>query len=453
MKNPSSVFFLVVAGWCGALGLTNAATNVTQHHNNPSRDGLYIAPAFTPSAATSLTRDTGFDGTISGDVNAQPLYVEGGPNGPVVIAVTETNNVYALNAATGLIVWQRNVGAAVSTASLPCGSINPLGITGTPVVDLASRALFLDAMTTPDGGTTKKHLIFSLNVDTGAINAGWPVDVNAAANFGGTGFTSTVQHSHGALGIVNGILYVPYSGHNGDCGSYHGWVVGVPINNPSAVTAWATAATGGGIWGTGGMASDGTNSFVITGNTFSTGGVWGGGEAVIRLLPGPVFSGSANDYWAPTNWLSLDNTDTDLGGCGAVLIDVPGATPSQLLLALGKDRNAYLLNRNTLGGITAPVTSMSISSSFVRGQAAASYRTSQGTYFVLRAGTATPWLPSRSIQATHRALAARGVLAKPAKARRGSPPPTASTMPLCGSSVPKPGAISDCTATMATLAL
>ncbi len=120
---------------------------------------------------------------------------------------------------TGVIVWQRNVGTAVSTASLPCGSINPLGITGTPVVDLASRALFLDAMTTPDGGTTKKHLIFSLNVDTGAINAGWPVDVNAAANFGGTGFNSTVQHSHGALGIVNGILYVPYSGHNGDCGN------------------------------------------------------------------------------------------------------------------------------------------------------------------------------------------------------------------------------------------
>ena len=45
-----------------------------------------------------------------------------------------------------------------------------MGITGTPIVDLASRALFLDAMTTPDGGVTKKHLIFSLNVDTGDIN-------------------------------------------------------------------------------------------------------------------------------------------------------------------------------------------------------------------------------------------------------------------------------------------
>ena len=79
-----------------------------------------------------------------GNVYAQPLYIEGGPSGPVVIAVTESNNVYALNATTGAIIWQRNVGTPV-TSGLPCGNINPLGITGTPVVDLASRSLFFDA--------------------------------------------------------------------------------------------------------------------------------------------------------------------------------------------------------------------------------------------------------------------------------------------------------------------
>ena len=134
-----------------------------------------------------------------------------------------------------------------------------------------------------------------------------------------------------------------------------GRIVGVPINNPASVTAWATTVIGGGIWGHGGVASDGTNMFVITGNTFSTGGIWGGGEAIIRLQTGPVFSGLPTDFWAPINWLLLDNGDTDLGGCGAVLLDVPGATPSQLALALGKDGNAYLLRRNNLGGITAPV--------------------------------------------------------------------------------------------------
>ena len=48
------------------------------------------------------------------------------------------------------------------------------------------------------------------------------------------------------------------------------------------------------------------------------------------------------------NWQSLDQSDTDLGGCSAILIDVPGANPSQLVLALGKDGNAYLVNRNNL---------------------------------------------------------------------------------------------------------
>ena len=78
-----------------------------------------------------------------------------------------------------------NVGAPVSAGDLACTVIDPLGITGTPIVDLASRALFLDAMITPDGGTTKKHLILSLNVDTGDINPGWPVDVEATASYNG----------------------------------------------------------------------------------------------------------------------------------------------------------------------------------------------------------------------------------------------------------------------------
>jgi hypothetical protein len=150
------------------------------------------------------------------------------------------------------------------------------------------------------------------------------------------------------LALVNGIAYGAYSGYNGDCGTYHGWVVGVDINNPSNVHAWATTAIGGGIWGHGGVASDGTNMFVVTGNTFNTGGNWMGGEAVIRLQAGPTWTGMPTDYWVPTNWFSLDNGDTDLGGVSATLVDVPGATPSQLVLALGKDRNAYLVNRNNI---------------------------------------------------------------------------------------------------------
>jgi hypothetical protein len=340
---------------------THAQVNVTQEHNNPSRNGVYVDSAFTPSAAANLTRDLNFNGTIVGNVYAQPLYIEGGPNGAMVIAVTETNNVYALNATNGTIIWQRNMGVPVPLNHLGCGNIDPVGITSTPVVDLGSRALFLDAFTTPDGGATKKHLIFSLNVDTGATNVGWPVDVNTAAHYNNLTFDSAVQEDRGALALVGGRVYVAYSAYVGDCGNYHGWVVGVDINNPSNVAAWATTAIGGGIWGHGGVASDGTNMFVVTGNTFNTGGNWMGGEAIIRLQAGPVWTGQPTDYWAPTNWLSLDNSDTDLGGVSATVIDVPGATPSQLVLALGKDGNAYLVNRNNLGGVTAPVAQASVS--------------------------------------------------------------------------------------------
>jgi len=385
MKPLLSILSVVVVCFWGAVVSTNAQVNVTQFHNHDSRDGLYVDSAFTLNAAANLTRDLNFDGTIVGDVYAQPLYIDDGPGGrPTIIAVTESNNVYALDALDGSVIWQQNVGTPVPLANLPCGNIDPNGITGTPVIDLGSRSLFFNALTTPDGGATKKHLIFSLDLDTGAINPGWPVDVNASATYNGIMFTSTVQGDRGALGIVGDILYVPYGGRAGDCGTYRGWLVGVPITNPANVTAWAASAIGGGAWSVGGVASDGTNPFIATGNTFNTGGTWSEGEAVIRFQPGPIFSGSPSDYWAPTNWQSLDLIDADLGASGPLLVDVPGATPSHLVVALAKNGNAYLVNRDSLGGISQPVASAQVASSTIL-QAAVTYRTRQGTYVTFRA--------------------------------------------------------------------
>ena len=360
----------------------DAQVNVTQEHNNPSRNGVYIDAAFTSAAAANLARDLNFDGTISGNVYAQPLYIEGGPNGPMIIAVTESNNVYALHADTGTVIWQRtDIGSSVPRSSLDCGNIDPVGITGTPIVDLASRRLFFDALI---NGTTIKHLIYSLNVDTGATTSGWPVDVNSTPPYNGMTFESRIQEDRGALALVNGIVYVSYSAYVGDCDSYHGWVVGADINNPANVLGWATTAIGGGIWGHGGVASDGTNTFVVTGNTFNTAGNWMGGEAIIRLQDGPTWTGQPTDYWAPINWHDLDNSDTDLGGVSATVVDVHGATPSQLVLALGKDQNAYLINRENLGGIAAPVAQANVSSAQDKGTSAVTYQTSQGTYFAFQ---------------------------------------------------------------------
>src|SRR4029077_19791556 len=112
-KTVFPISLLVAAGVWSAILPTNAQVNVSQYHNDSSRDGLYIDSAFTQSAAANLARDLNFDGTIVGNVYTQPLYIEGGPNGPMIIVANSSNNVYALNAVHGSIIWQRNVGAPV----------------------------------------------------------------------------------------------------------------------------------------------------------------------------------------------------------------------------------------------------------------------------------------------------------------------------------------------------
>jgi hypothetical protein len=124
-------------------------------------------------------------------------------------------------------------------------------------------------------------------VDTGDINPGWPVDVEATATYNGIKFTPAIQQQRPALGIVGNILYVGY-GSMRDCSPFHGWLVGVPIDNPVGVTAWAAATAPTAVPYGESAASPAMekNPFVATGNTFSTGGNWGGGEAVIRFQPG-----------------------------------------------------------------------------------------------------------------------------------------------------------------------
>lgn len=375
-----------------------ADVNVTQHHNHLSRDGLYVDPAFTPANVAKLARDAAFNGSITGNVYAQPLYIEGGPRGrAVVIAVTESNNVYALDATSGNIVWATNVAPPVPANALPCGNLSPFGISGTPVVNLSSRSLFFDAITQDKISGTIRHLIFSLNVDTGNLNPGWPVDVNSNVVFGANHFVSLAQGERGALAIIGTNLYVPYGGLYGDCSTYYGWLVRVSLNDPTNIMAWATTAKGGGAWSVGGVASDGIDPFIATGNTFGA-NTWGGGEAIVHLQSDSMLPGGATNYWAPTNWKSLDNADQDIGGSGPMLVDLPGATPSKLVVALGKDGNVYLLNRTNLGGISAPVAQANVASGSII-QAAVTYHTAQGTYVVfdnanklvaLRLGAANP---------------------------------------------------------------
>lgn len=357
-------------------GAAGFSRSVLEHHGNPTRDGLYVDPTFTASAIGTLHKDTAFGGAVVGNVYAQPLYVEHGPGDrEAFIVATEQNHVTALDGA-GAQIWDKTFGPP-ATGSLPCGNIRPLGITGTPVIDIASRTIFFDAMTSSDQNATFKHLIFAISLEDGTTRPGWPVD------FASVTHASAAHHNQrGALGLVNGVLYVPYGGHFGDCDPYRGTVIGIPIGNPAQASSWSVAGQEGGIWSTGGLASDGTSIYATTGNTTGATG-WAGGEAIIRLSAGPAFSNQPADFFAPSNWKQLDNGDVDLGGANPILVDMPGAPFPHLVLAFGKDATLYITNRDNLGGIGGALSSLKVSTGTILG-ASASYKTSQGTYVAFR---------------------------------------------------------------------
>jgi hypothetical protein len=243
------------------------------------------------------------------------------------------------------------LGRPVVGSALPCGNISPLGITGTPVIDHAQAAVYLDAMVDAKDGSGPQHLVFGLVADDGSVLPGFPINVAQALKKYHLAFTPRIQNQRGALVIADGTLFIPYGGHYGDCGPYHGWVVGIGLDKPRAIAAWTTRAAGGGVWAPGGISYDGRSLFVATGNTKDA-EEWADGEAVIRLGTDLKRPTSPHDFFAPADWKTLDDYDEDLGGVNPLPIDVQNRNGgARLLLALGKDGKAYLLNRDNLGGI------------------------------------------------------------------------------------------------------
>ena len=349
--------------------------SVLTFHGDVARSGAFVVPGLTLERARALHLDRSFHASFPGHVYAQPLYWRDPGSGSVLLIVaTEDDGVHALDGRTGKPVWSRTLGKPVPLNSLPCGNIDPLGITGTPVIDEASQAIFLDAIVAAPSGP--RHLVFALSLRDGSTLEGWPVNVGEAL---GQTFNARDQNQRGALTILDGSVYVPFGGHFGDCGDYHGWVVGISIGNPKSVRAWSTRARGGGIWAPGGISSDGRSLYLATGNTMGA-TEWSDGEAVFRLAPDLHRSNAKDDYFATSNWRSLDARDADLGSTNPMLLDAPGADATQqLVLALGKDRHAYLLDRRHLGGIGGSLADETVATVPIRTSPAA-YPTLGGVF-------------------------------------------------------------------------
>jgi outer membrane protein assembly factor BamB len=311
---------------------TTAVGDWPVYHLDAERSGN--SPSF-PAFHGSLTK--GWSTPLDGAVYGQPLVVHGR-----VIAATEGDSVYALDPASGAIVWHRNVGTPVALSSLPCGDIGPLGITGTPAFDPVSGSLFAVAEV-----RGPHHILFALDADTGAEIWSRNVDL--------LGDDPRTHQQRPALAVANGYVYIGFGGLAGDCGQYRGKVVGVPTSGQGATISYVVPVSReGAVWATGGPAIDAAgNLYVSTGNGSST-TKYDGSDSVVELSPNlqPL------SMFAPSSWAADNANDADLGSTSPMLV------PDGWVLIVGKSGTAYVLRQGALGGIGGQVSSTRLCASF-----------------------------------------------------------------------------------------
>jgi PQQ-like domain len=302
----------------------------TYHGNNSLIGGDELSGAVTGVAPTWPAPTS-----VNGQVYAEPLVC-----GDTVFVVTEEDSVYAVNATDGAIRWQTNLGTPVPSSALPCGDINPSGITSTPVIDVATNTLYVVAYLDL---SPIQHVLFGLDITNGSVTYRVGVDPPLPQ--------PDTEQQRGALALADGMVYIVYGGLYGDCGTYHGWVVGVPTNGSTTTINYEVPSTNeGGIWGASGIAVAANGDlFVSTGNSAST-TTFDFGDSVIELSP----SLKELQYFAPSNWAYLNGHDVDLGSMGPILL------PNGDVFQAGKEGVGYLLSGTDLGGVGGQIYNESI---------------------------------------------------------------------------------------------
>jgi hypothetical protein len=356
---------------------------VLERNNSPTRDGHFIRAGLTKDKAKTMAWDTGFKGSFKGTVYASPLYMQNGPGGKgAFFVVTTGNDVLALDETTGAVIWTKNVGSAPSQTGAGCGMSQP-GLLSTPVIDATTRTIYVAGAI---GATSiERHEVHALSVENGTEKTGWPVDM-AMMKSGSVTFNPAPQNQRSALSLVNGTLYVAYGGHVGDCGDYHGWVVGIDTTDPTKRGGWATLGKGEAIWAAGGLASDGNGVFAVTGNSTSraTARTASDSEQVVRITGlGSFTRNNANMYY-PASWKDMDGADADFGASNPIYI----TKPAKYVVAIAKDGHFYLLDPANLGGMGGHIVDFQVSSGAMSVKTApAAYTTAKGTHIVFSTET------------------------------------------------------------------
>ncbi|HEV2933695.1 MAG TPA: PQQ-binding-like beta-propeller repeat protein [Streptosporangiaceae bacterium] len=284
-----------------------------------------VAAGVAAAGALGIGWQTGLDGAVYG----QPLLV-----GDLVIAATEGDSVYGLDRSTGHVAWRAHIGTPVPRADLPCGGIDPLGITGTPVYDRADGLVYAVAET-----SGYHHVLVGVSVTDGAVL----VERDIPTPDGKPRY----DQQRPALAILDGRVYVAFGGLEGDCGPYRGSVVSIPVTGSGALASYVVPTSReGAIWGTAGPVTgpDGT-LYVSVGNGSVTSTTFDGSDSVTALSPSLRRTG----IFAPTSWYDDSAHDLDLGSTQPVLLG------NGMMVEVGKSGVAYLLDSRHLGGVGGQV--------------------------------------------------------------------------------------------------
>jgi len=337
------------------------------HHNDNKRTGQNTnETVLTPSNVNQAQFGKLFSYAVDGYSYASPLYVAnvsipgiGFRN--VVYVATEHDSVYAFDAdgLTSTPLWKVSFLQSGAT-TVPCADVgecgdipNEIGITGTPVIDPASGALYVVAKTRESLSYVQR--LHALDITTGAEKFGGPVVIQASVSGSGDGTTTVTfnalrENQRPGLLLSNGIVYLGFGSH-GDNRTYYGWILGYDATTLQQVLVFNSSPDGteGGIWQSGGgLATDATgNIFFATGNgdfNADTGGR-DYGDTVVKLST----LGTVVDYFTPHDQGNLSVQDFDLSSAGpTLLVDQPGPNPHELITA-GKGGTIYVINRDNMG--------------------------------------------------------------------------------------------------------
>ncbi len=366
----------------GAIDVNRTNVDVVTYHNDAMRTGLnsqetVLTPSNVNSATFGKVGEFGVDSRIDGQIlYLSQVTIPGKGTKNVLYFATEKDTVYAVDAesisgSSATVLWRTPALAAGETAvplaSLPCGNIDPNGITATPVIDRARNAIYVMAMST-DGKGNFFHRLHALDLTTGKELFGGPTTVEAT--YPGTGgnssggtvtFLPEVQAERAALLESGNKIYTVWSGRAGDCGPYSGWVMAFDAGTLVQTSAIDLVPNGygAGIWlGGAGPASDASGDlYLATGNAFGNGTPGTNndyGNTFVRVSGTDPLS--TVDYFAPANALANDAAGIDFSSSGPLLLpDLVDSsnTTRHLAVVASEDGVIYVVNRDDMGQYNA----------------------------------------------------------------------------------------------------